>query len=374
MTTAHDRPLPWLTADQPGIGGALKTVLEDFVVEELPAYEPCGEGSHLFLWIEKRNVAADQLVTHLARTLGVSRAAIGMAGLKDRQGVTRQSVSVPAEAAPNLGKVDTPEITLLRAVLHRNKLRTGHLRGNRFEVVVRTPSAPDLNRVKRIADVIDRMGFPNYYGEQRFGLGGETLALGLDLLRGLKTPRDIPPHKRRFLLRLSLSAVQSQLFNEVLARRLEDGLLHRVLAGDLLQVTATGGPFVAVDVCREQRRCEAGETVITGPMFGPKMRMPAGDAASRERAVLEECGLTLAEFAVWKKLLPGTRRPLVARAVGLTCDPVAGGVRLSFTLASGVYATSLLREFQKFDTPPSCDPTADDLPAAQSLNETDTET
>ena len=126
------RDLPYLTADLPGVSGRLKETPEDFLVEEIPAYEPSGEGEHLFLWIEKRDVAADQLVRHLARSLEVSRDDIGVAGLKDKRGVTRQFVSVPARAADRLEAANAEEVHVLSATRHTNKLRTGHLKGNRF--------------------------------------------------------------------------------------------------------------------------------------------------------------------------------------------------------------------------------------------------
>src|SRR5580704_5664766 len=63
--------LPFLTADLPGTGGKLKQEPEDFVVEEIPAYEPCGEGEHLFLWVEKQDVSGEELLRHVARRLGI---------------------------------------------------------------------------------------------------------------------------------------------------------------------------------------------------------------------------------------------------------------------------------------------------------------
>ena len=50
---------PLLTVDLPGIEGKIKTVPEDFEVEEIPAYEPSGQGEFLYLWIEKRDMGAE---------------------------------------------------------------------------------------------------------------------------------------------------------------------------------------------------------------------------------------------------------------------------------------------------------------------------
>ncbi len=341
------KQLPYLTPELPGVGGAIKAEPEDFRVEEIPLYEPCGEGDHLFLWVEKRDVSAEMLTQQIAKALGIGRADVGVAGLKDRRAVTQQQVSVPARCEDRIAAIEADSIRVIRFARHGNKLKTGHLKSNRFEVLVRETCHDTAARATPIAEVVTQQGFPNYYGSQRFGLGGETLSLGLDLLAGRKSERDIPHNRRRFLLRLSLSAVQSAIFNEVLSRRIGDGLLDRVLPGDVMQVRSSGGPFVAEDIPREQERFEQGETVISGPMFGLKMRHPTGEAADRELAALAVFDLTPGSFAARKKLLPGTRRPLLAAAQDLRIEAAETGLRLQFELNRGVYATSLLREFMK---------------------------
>lgn len=341
--------LPFLTGDLPGIGGTLKSVPEDFVVDEIPAYEPGGEGEHLFLRIEKRGVSAEQLTRHVAETLGVSQRDVGVAGLKDRQAVTRQFLSVPATCEDRIAAIETDSIRVLDAQRHRNKLKTGHLRGNRFEVVVRDVGDDALDRANAICRRLARHGFPNYFGAQRFGHDNRTLNTGLQLLRGEITQKKLPFKRRRFLLRLSLSAAQSSLFNNVLAERVRDRFAARVLPGDVMQVTETGGLFVVEDVATEQLRFDAGETAVTGPLFGPKMKQPAAEAAQRELAVLAETGLTLDDFRRYAKLTPGTRRPLLVRPAHLAVEEVDGAIRVRVELPAGVYATVLLREVMKDD-------------------------
>jgi tRNA pseudouridine13 synthase len=82
------------------------------------------------------------------------------------------------------------------------------------------------------------------------------------------------------------------LFNQVLAERLNDGLLHQLMLGDVMQVCASGGLFDVRDVAVEQPRLDARETVLTGPMFGPKMKPTLHEAALREQRVLKTAGLT----------------------------------------------------------------------------------
>lgn len=342
-----NEPLPLLTAELPGVGGRLKCEPEDFTVEEILAFVPAGEGGHLFLYVEKRGVSHEQLVRHIARQLGISRSDVGTAGMKDRHAVTRQFVSVPAECEPKLSDVDGEGVRILDVTRNPRKLKTGKLKGNRFAILLRDVAERAESHADAVAGKIRRLGFPNYFGEQRFGVEGNTLQTGLQLLKGELKPKDLPPARRRFLLRLALSAVQSQLFNVALAKRLQDGLLHTVLAGDVMQVTASGGLFNAEDLRREQPRFEAGEIAVTGPIFGPKMRPPEGDAHRREDALLQELELNADDWNRFARLCPGTRRPYLIRLDDLQVAPQEEGLRFEFTLPAGSYATVLLAEFMK---------------------------
>jgi len=339
--------LPYLTADLPGVGGTLKEQPEDFVVEEIPAYEPSGAGEHLFLWLEKRDIAGEDLLRHLARRLAILSQDIGMAGVKDRRAITRQWVSVPARCEPAISQIDSDQIRVLRTVRHGNKLRTGHLRGNRFSIRVRSANEAAAERATRVAEAVGRLGFPNYFGAQRFGQEQQTLQLGLDLVTGKASSRSIAPARRRFLLRMALSAVQSALFNAVLAARLRENRLFTVLAGDVMQVAASGGQFVVEDAAVEQQRFDARETVLTGPLFGPKMIAAQGAAAAGEQAVLAEWNLSPADFTRFAKLTSGTRRPLLVWPGNLAIRAEENDLRIDFDLPSGSYATCLLREFMK---------------------------
>lgn len=342
-------PLPYLTDSQLRIGGRLKVQCSDFVVEEIPAYAPSGEGEHLYLFVEKTDRSAEQLVAHLARSLHVRRQEIGMAGLKDRFAITRQWVSAPARAKEYVGNVESDQFRVLSQSLHRNKLHSGHTRGNRFDILVREVVDRAEPIARRIAEQLSERGAPNFFGQQRFGISDETLQLGLDLLTKRRTQTDIPAPRRKFLTRLAISAAQSAVFNEVLARRIEAGTLQTVRSGDVMQVRRSGGAFVAEDVAREQQRFDAGETVPTGPLFGPKLLRPGGIAADEESAALGMFGLQERQFNAFPKLAPGARRAMLAWPADLEVLPDPGGLRFRMTLPAGVYATVVLREFIKRD-------------------------
>ncbi|HYT93610.1 MAG TPA: tRNA pseudouridine(13) synthase TruD [Gemmataceae bacterium] len=354
MSDELSRLPPLLTADLPGIGGRIKVQPEDFEVEEIPAYEPCGSGEYVYLWVEKRGLGAEYFSRQVARRLGIAPGDVGMAGLKDRHAVTRQWISVPATVEGRLADLEGDGIKVLRVSRHGNKLKAGHLRGNRFRILVRDiePAARTDDRLALVLDRLRRAGLPNCYGPQRFGHDFETLNLGLALLRGEPPPATSGrPHNLRspFFRKLILSAAQSGLFNAYLARRLTDGLLRRVLPGDVLAKWPFGGLFVAEDVQREQQRFDARETVSAGPIFGRKTFPAAGEAAAREKAVLADMGLTTASFAGFGKLLQGTRRHNLIYTDDLSAEMEPEGVRLTFTLPAGSYATVLLREVMKTD-------------------------
>lgn len=333
---------PLLTAELPGIAGRIKQEPADFEVHELPAYTPSGEGEFLYLWIEKQDMGAEYFVRQLARRLEITPAEVGTAGMKDRRAVTRQMVSVPAHVAGRLKNLSGEGLRLLGSDRHGNKLRPGHLLGNRFRILVRDVQPDAITKAAAILDRLRREGVPNFYGPQRFGRRGETVELGLNLLRGGQ-----PRPRSRFLRKLALSAAQSSLFNHYLAHRLADGFLRTVLKGDVMARWPAGGLFVAEDAAAEQVRLESREIVPAGPMFGRKL-FPAGDdAAAREQAVLEAAGITTDAFRGYGKLLPGTRRRNLVYVDDLAAAHEPSGLRLTFTLPAGSYATIVLREIMK---------------------------
>ncbi len=339
-----------LTSDLPGIGGQIKQSPEDFEVEEIPAYAPSGQGDFLYLWIEKRDLGAEYFIRQIARRLEISTAEVGSAGMKDRHAVTRQMVSVPASVADRLPNLEGEGIRLLKVDRHGNKLRPGHLHGNRFQIVIRAINPNSSEILSLVVERIRSLGLPNYYGPQRFGREGETVQLGLELVGG---PANEPGPRKKFgrlspwMRRLALSAAQSVLFNHYLDTRLTDGLFRRVLPGDRMSKWPYGGLFIAHDLEREQGRFDARETVSTGPMFGRKMMEAEGEAALREARVLAAAGLTQSSFHGFGKLLQGTRRKNLIYIDDLEIHPVPEGVRLCFSMPAGSYATVLLREFMK---------------------------
>lgn len=341
--------LPYRTAHLPGIGGRIRAQDDDFAVDEVPAYAPAGEGDHVFVHVEKRGLTTLAAAQAIARAAGVPVRDVGWAGLKDRHAVTRQWLSLPPPVKPEaIAGFTAPGLTVLAAVRHRHKLRTGHLHGNRFAIVIRGvgDAAVAADRARAVLSVLATVpGSPNWYGEQRFGMRGDNATAGLAILRARGKGGGAPRQKR-----LLVSAFQSYLFNQWLAERMTDGLDATVLAGDVLQKRASGGMFTSTDPETDQARLAAGELGITGPMFGAAMRAPPDGtpAQLREARILDALGLGPADFAPLGALATGTRRAAAVVIGDPEVETVgADAVRVTCSLPAGAYATAVLRELQK---------------------------
>lgn len=336
--------LPLCAPNRPRVSGELKAEPEDFVVEEIPAYEFAGEGDHRLAYVEKRNVSGGDLIKIVARVLGIDQGSVGTAGTKDKRAITRQWISVPLTADDRLDEIDRePSLKLLDRTLHTNKLRSGHLKGNRFNILIRGCDPALAPQLAETAEIIAHVGFPNFFGAQRFGSSLDTLADGLAILKGEKSGRG--HFKGRFEHKMEASSAQAIFFNRYLVLRIARGQGSTVLEGDLLTKTATGGMFVSTDPATDQARLDSGEIAITGPMFGHKMMAPRDAALALEQEVLEESGLTTKSFSAFSRLAEGTRRAIFVHPndIKVLADP--DGIRVAFFLPKGCYATVLLREF-----------------------------
>ena len=335
--------LPYLTADLAGTGGVLRTTDDDFLVDEEPAYAASGTGDHVFVHVEKRGLTTAMAVAAIARALGIHERDIGVAGMKDRRAVTRQWLSLPPPVTPEAAlALAIPDVQLLAAIRHGHKLRTGHVRANRFRLRVR--GTTDAAGARAILERLARPpGAPNWYGEQRFGRDGDNAARGRALLTGERS-RD---RKRD---RLMISALQSELFNAWLVARIADGLYARVIPGDVLH-KQPGGMFTCEDAAVDEARLLAGELVATGPMFGDKMRRAAGLAAEREDAILAAAGLAHDAWHAVRQIAEGTRRDASIQVTDVAVEAEADAIVVAFTLPGGAYATAVMREVMKSPGP-----------------------
>ncbi|MEO6954626.1 MAG: tRNA pseudouridine(13) synthase TruD [Polyangia bacterium] len=336
-------------------GGVVKTTPEDFIVEEQPAYLPSGEGTHTFVFVEKRGLTTEELIHALCKTTGVPRETVGAAGMKDRQAVSRQWLSLPDVDPVAASALRGEKWHVLSAARHGNKLRTGHLRGNRFILTLRGLRCPPDEAVVRATAILDALrgtGLPNFFGAQRFGARGDNAPRGRALVKGEALPRS-SERIGRGEKRLLVSAFQSELFNAYLDARLGDRLLRALVPGDVLRKRDSGGLFspTTAEEADASQRLSDGALDVTGPMFGSAMRSPTTGSPSfaREEAVLTAAGVTAEDFGRMGPLGEGTRRPLTVpiEDVELAVGTEPATLRLAFSLPSGAYATVLVEELTR---------------------------
>lgn len=340
LSAASDpEALPYLTELSTPFEGEIRVEPEDFRVDEVPAYLPEGDGEHLFVRFRKRSLNTKDAVRRIAEKLGVDPQGCGWAGLKDRHAVTTQYASFHGGDATRLDGAEIEGVTILERALHRNKLRTGHLRGNRFEILVRGAASDRIDDARQILGDLGRRGLPNYFGPQRFGRNGDNLgAAAAWLVEGGRAPR------QKFRRKLLVSALQSAIFNELLKARIDSGTIDGVLDGDLLKKEETGGLFVSEDPVTDGPRAASFEVSATGPMFGAKMRWPERAALEAEEEALARWKMSRETLASFRRAGPGTRRPYRVKLGEPSCEPDPLGLRLSFLLPAGAYATIVLRE------------------------------
>jgi tRNA pseudouridine13 synthase len=335
--------LPRAYGPRPG-RGRIRSRAEDFQVDEIPSFEPDGEGEHLLLRIRKRNTNTDWLARQLARLGGLPIVDVGYAGLKDRNAVTSQwfSLRLAGRPEPDWRDLESDEIQILERVWHGRKLRRGALQGNRFRLLIRALSGQSPALEQRLQQ-LRQGGFPNYFGEQRFGHGYGNLERA-DAMFARRLKR-LDRHRRG----LYISAARSQLFNQVLAARLEQGNWNRPLAGDLLMLEGTQSWFPALEIDSElERRAAQLDLHPTGPLWGRGRPQVDGPAGALEATVL-------ADFEFWCQGLEHCglsqeRRALRVAVADLAWTfPTADELELSFSLPAGSYATALLRELLEVD-------------------------
>jgi len=331
---------------------------DDFVVEEIPAYEPAGVGTHVYVRFTKTDRTTLDVVRAVARALGCEPRAAGFAGMKDRRAVTTQTISLeaprgvdPNDLAQRALSLSIDGVVVHAARPHGNKLKPGHLAGNRFAIALRGVAAERVTEVTGALERMARDGVPNAFGAQRFGAAGDNAERALAWLRGQeRPPRD--PRLQRFLW----SSLQSAVFNEVLSERVRDGSWASALEGDLLKLRSSGGLFVCADVQTDRVRAVTGEVSPTGPILGARMRWPEGAAAAIERRVAGTILGDAFDLGKTRSLGEGSRRALrlwidelrwevQGEAPDGNRNPVGNAtacVRVYFVLPKGAYATTVL--------------------------------
>ncbi|MET0288712.1 MAG: tRNA pseudouridine(13) synthase TruD [Pseudoxanthomonas sp.] len=328
----------------PVLDAVMRTTPEDFRVEELDAFQAQGEGEHLLLTLEKRGLNTVEVARRLARWAGIGEVGIGYAGMKDRHAVTTQrfSVHLPKRIAPELDALQDlmpheGALKVVQHVWHNRKLPRGALAGNRFTLTLRQVRGKREAIAERLEEIAQR-GIPNWFGEQRFGRGGGNVAQALAMFSGRRVKRE-----QRSML---LSAARSQLFNQVLARRVAEGCWDQPMEGEVWMLSGSRsvfGPEDWSDALAE--RLATFDIHPSGPLWGEGALRTTGACAVLEQdAVSDIASLRLRE-GLEQAGMKQERRALRLRTEQFASHWLADDVlELRFALPPGAYATAVLHE------------------------------
>ncbi len=355
MKTMENQQLPYITADIGGIYGKIKQAPEHFIVEEIPVYNPSGNGNHLYVNFTKKEMTTRDVEKKVGEIFNLGSKKIGTAGMKDKNAITTQTISLEfseaeltdekiSEIKEKFESVIKVKVNWLKQ--HKNKLRKGHLIGNKFTIIIsdldRKEKKSALRNTRKVIEKIASSGMPNFYGEQRFGVNSQNHVKGKEMILAKMRPR-------LWLERFFIDSYQSYLFNLYLIKRIEKGFFDKLIAGDIAKKHDTGGIFSveAKNLRQDQKRFSSKQISFTGPIFGKKMSRPVGDSWELEKSILESEGMTLETLESLG--ISGTRRVGRIFLKDFSVKECEEGIVVEFELPKGCFATVVLREIMKLE-------------------------
>jgi len=323
------------------IKGVIKSTAADFKVEEVLGFEPSGEGEHLFLYIEKTGLSTHELIDQVAEDFKLKPRDIGYSGLKDKHAITRQWLSL--HLAGQMQSMKLPETSaykILRQGWHARKLKTGSHRSNRFEVLVR--SVDHFGDVpQQQVNAIREKGMANYFGQQRFGRSDDNVSRALQIFRNARKTRKLSRTRKG----IYLSALRSELFNQIVSSRIEQDLWLEPIDGDVFMLSGSQSIFqetISDEILERYRQFDLSSTAS---LLGEGETRLRAEALAIERQVLEknvettECLLRLKA----KQQMRPTRIRVAALEVDYQSKDAA--IRITAELPRGSYFTTLLSHF-----------------------------
>ena len=326
---------------------------DNFIVEEVPLYEMSNSGEWLFVKVRKKDLTTPLMIKIISEHTGAKSRDIGYAGLKDKDGLTTQYISIHKNYLKQIEEFSHPKIKIQEILIHNNKLKIGHLKGNNFYITLKKVSPVNAKKIDEVLKLIKKFGMPNYFGYQRFGIEKENAHKGEMILKGeLK-------EKNRNLKRLFINAYQSKLFNEWLEERIklsnsfllkeeelkvlgyDEELIHfiksqktpfKLVKGDLMNHYPFGKVF-ELEEESDIERFEKKEITATGLLAGKKVRIAENGLAK-----------TIEEKYVVETNQDGARRFawIFPDILNKNYNSESWQYKLSFYLPKGSYATTFL--------------------------------
>lgn len=342
------------------INAYFKQSKDDFVVTEIPLYEFSGEGEHLIIKFRKKDLNTLDAIRIFSDHLGCKSRDIGYAGLKDKNAMTIQHISVPKQVSDKLENFSHPNIKILETTYHNNKIRIGHLKGNRFFIRLKKVALVDARKIESALSSIASLGMPNYFGYQRFGIERNNHIKGKEILDGQRS------EKNRKLKQMFLNAYQSSLFNSWLSKRIE--LSHMInsfkpkelkeridLSLEELKSIKSQAHFFKIFKGEMMGHYPYGkiftieETVSEAEKFYEKDRVPTGILPGKRASVSSDFAYTFEQEYDLKLVVDGTRRYawVFPNIIDSNYKEEQNWMELNFELPKGSYATTLIEEVLK---------------------------
>ncbi len=316
--------------------GRLKAEFADFIVREELGYPLAGEGEFVAVKVRKTNANTLFVGEQLAKFVGISVKNMSYAGLKDRHAVTEQwfCLHLAGKETPDFSAFECEGVEILEVTRHNRKIRTGALEGNHFELLLR--DVVETDELKQRLNQLQEIGFPNYFTEQRFGRDGHNLTQAQRWASGEISVKD--RKKRSFYL----SAARSEVFNLVVSQRIADQQMQTVLLGDYLQLAGSNSFFEvkAEDLMQSQQRLDENDVLLTAPLIGENSLEQNGNECEKAIVAQHENLINLMK----KERMNAARRAMLCKLQDLRWQFEPEGLRLTFFLNSGSYATGLVRE------------------------------
>jgi len=330
---------------------------EDFVVTEVPLYEFSGEGEHIIIKFRKKDLTTWDAVQIFSEQLGCKSRDIGYAGLKDKNAMTVQHISVPKQCEANIEKFAHENIKILEKTNHNNKVRIGHLKGNKFFIRLKRVTPLDAKKIEEAVASIAKYGMPNYFGFQRFGIEGDNYKKGEAIINGeLK-------EKNRKLKQMYINAYQSYLFNSWLSKRIEISKLieafepkeiyeklqlpldvvklmksqehpFKIVSGDLMSHYPYGRIFYVENMEEEASKFSKFDRVPTGLLCGRRVKKSEDLAQTIEKEFDKEMKEDGARRFAW----------IFPTEIESNYKEDKNWMELQFYLPKGSYATEFIAE------------------------------
>ena len=328
----------------------------DFIVDEIPLYEFSGSGEHLIVHIRKKDMTTWELISTLAKYLKIKQRDIGYAGLKDKNSMSMQYISILAKGnEERLNSFNHDKIKILNIYRHNNKIKIGHLKGNRFKIRLKKILRVQRDKLDSTLKWIEKNGIANYFGSQRFGTDGNNWQEGRDIIKGKRKIRD--RKTKNFLI----NAYQSYLFNSWLSKRVELSLLlesfsekevetlinlpinslkgvksqsnfFKLLDGEVMMHYPFGRVFKLESIEREAERFKRFDISPTGLLAGERVILADSTAGLIEQNYNRDISQNGLRRYAWVKPLDIKSRYIEEKA----------HYELEFSLPKGSYATTLL--------------------------------